>query len=56
MGEAAGSADRELVPMLDTWDAKANQLKNSWTELVSDIADTSFIKGGLDFATSALIT
>ena len=54
MGEAAGSADRELVPMLDTWEAKANQLKNSWTELVSDIADTSFIKGVLDFATSAL--
>lgn len=50
MGVAAGSADNEVSIMLDTWDAKANILKNTWTEFISHIADTSMIKGGLDVA------
>lgn len=51
MGAAAGSADQEVSVMLDTWDAKANILKNTWTEFVSNMADTSLIKGGLDVIT-----
>lgn len=51
MGVAAGSADQEVSVMLDTWDAKANILKNTWTEFVSNMADTSPIKGGLDVIT-----
>lgn len=51
MGVAAGSADQEVSVMLDTWDAKANILKNTWTEFVSNMADTSLIKGGLDVIT-----
>lgn len=46
--ESAGSADKEIEIMLGTWEAKTNQLKNSWTELVSDLVDTSAIKGGVD--------
>lgn len=48
VGTAAGSADRELGVMMDTWEAKTNQLKNSWTELVSNIADTKAIKNTVD--------
>ena len=51
MGVAAGSADQEVSVMLDTWHAKANILKNTWTEFVSNMADTSLIKGGLDVIT-----
>lgn len=51
MGVAAGSADQEVSVMLDTWDAKANILKNTWTEFISNMADTSLIKGGLDVIT-----
>ncbi len=48
IGVAAGSADQEIGIMLDTWDAKANILKNTWTEFVSHLADTGAIKEGLD--------
>lgn len=51
MSTAAGSAEKELSVMLDTWDAKANILKNTWTEFVSHLANTEAIKGGLDTAT-----
>ena len=54
MGVAAGSADQEISVMLDTWDAKANILKNTWTEFVSHVADTSLIKGGLDVITGLI--
>ena len=48
MATAAGSADKEVGVMLDTWENKANQLKNSWTEFVSNFANTEVIKGALD--------
>ena len=54
MKGSVGSADAEIGVMLDTWAAKTNQLKNSWTELVATIADTSLIKGGLDFLTNGI--
>lgn len=56
MKGSVGSADAEIGVMLDTWTAKTNQLKNSWTELVATIADTSLIKGGLDFLTNGIQT
>ena len=45
---SAGSADREMNILLETWNAKTNQLKNSWTELVSNVIDTDLIKNALD--------
>lgn len=50
----AGSALAENEIYLDSWEAKTNQLKSSWTELVATIADTSLIKGGLDFLTNGI--
>ena len=54
MGVAAGSADQEVSVMLDTWDAKANILKNTWTEFISNMVDTSLIKGALDVITGLI--
>lgn len=51
---SAGSADKEIGIMLDTWEAKTNQLKNSWTKLVSDLVDTKIVKGGIDALTLAI--
>lgn len=51
MSTAAGSADDEMGVMLDTWAAKTNILKNTWTEFVSHLIDTSAIKIGLDAVT-----
>lgn len=47
MATAAGSADKEIDIMLDTWEGRANQVKNSWTKLVSSVANTKVIKVGL---------
>lgn len=51
MSTAAGSADDEMGVMLDTWAAKTNILKNTWTEFISHLIDTSTIKIGLDAVT-----
>lgn len=48
MGESAGSADEKVSIMMDTWDAKAKVLTNTWTEFIAHMDDTSAIKGGLD--------
>ena len=50
----AGSALAENEIRLDSWEAKTNQLKASWTELVASIADSSLIKGALDIINAGL--
>ena len=52
--DSAGSADAEVAVMLDTWQAKVNQLSNTWTEFVSHIADTSAIKSAIETLTSLI--
>ena len=54
IAESAGSADKEVGIMLDTWQAKSDILKNTWTKFVADTLDTKLFKGILDFATDAL--
>ena len=51
---SSGSADREVEVMLDTWESKINQLSNTWTSLVSNIVDTSAIKGAIEEITGFL--
>lgn len=48
MSDAAGSADKEITNLLDTWEKKAEQLSNSWTKFVSHILKTDTIKQALD--------
>lgn len=50
----AGSAMQENEIYLDSWEAKTQQIKASWTELVSNIVDTDVIKGALDLVVSTL--
>ena len=52
--DSAGSADKEIAVMLNTWNAKLEQLENTWTKLVSHILDSDTIKGGIDFLKGAL--
>ena len=51
MTTAFGSADKEYQVMMDTWEAKANVLKNTWTEFISILVDTKAIKVSLDVIT-----
>ena len=48
---AAGSADREIENMMDSWSRKVEVLKNTWTEFISNTIDTDWIKGILDALT-----
>jgi TP901 family phage tail tape measure protein len=52
IGGAAGSADKEVSAMLDSWDSKVNILKNSWTNLVQTIIETDTIKDALSDLTT----
>lgn len=51
MKGAAGTADKEIDLMMNSWERKSQVLKNTWTEFIADIVDTNTIKGGLDFLT-----
>jgi TP901 family phage tail tape measure protein len=51
---AAGTADREVGIMLESWNAKAQILKNTWTEFVSHIVNTRAVKGALNVLTGAI--
>ena len=53
-GDAAGAADAKIDVALSGWDAKANQLSNSFTKLFSDVLNGSTIKGGLDVLTTVV--
>lgn len=51
---SAGSADKEVAAMMDSWSKKLEKLKSTWTELVNNTISENFIKGLLDAGTSAL--
>lgn len=56
LGDAAGSADKEVSTMLTSWQSKANILKNTWTDLVQTVAGSDKFKAFLDDVNSALST
>ena len=45
---SAGSADKEVSKMLDSWERKTEVLNNTWTKFVSNMLNTDEIKAGLD--------
>ena len=52
--DSAGSADKEIETMLKTWNAKLEQLENTWTKFVSHVLDSETIKGGIDLLKNSL--
>ena len=54
MKGAAGTADKEIDLMMNSWERKTQVLKNTWTEFIADVVDTSGIKGGLDWLTDLI--
>lgn len=52
MKGAAGTADKEIELMMNSWERKTQKLKNTWTEFITDIVETDTIKGGVDLLTS----
>lgn len=51
---AAGSADREVERAMDSWERKAEVLKNTWTQFVSHIVETDTIKGTITGITDVI--
>ena len=53
--DGVGSAEAELEIYLDSWEAKAKQLQNTWTEFVAEFHTDDAIMGLLDLS-NALLT
>ena len=51
---AAGTADREISIMLDSWNAKTQILKNTWAEFIAKTIDSGLIKWVLDASTAVV--
>lgn len=51
---AMGSADEKTAVYLESWEAKTNILKNTWTEFIANSLNTDAFKGFLDGITFAL--
>ena len=51
---AMGSADQKTEQYLNSWEAKTNILKNTWTEFVAKTLNSDLIKGILDAGTKIL--
>ncbi|MBO7150392.1 MAG: phage tail tape measure protein [Clostridia bacterium] len=52
--QAAGTADAEISTMLESWNAKTQILKNTWTEYISHLVDSKAIKAGIDALTGII--
>lgn len=51
---SAGTADNEISLMMDSWERKTQVLKNTWTELISNIVSTDSVKGAITTLTELL--
>lgn len=52
--DSAGSSDKQFEKTLDSLEAKLNRLSSAWQQFTMGIANSSFIKAGVDFLTSFL--
>lgn len=53
---SAGTADSEISLMMESWERKAQVLKNTWTEFVADFVDSSTFKKAITGLTDAIST
>lgn len=52
--DSAGSSDKQFEKTLDSLEAKLNRLSSAWQQFTMGIANSSFIKAGVDILTSFL--
>ena len=48
---AAGTADKEVSIMLESWNSKVQILKNAWTQFVQSFISSNLVKGGITVLT-----
>jgi len=53
---SAGTADSEISLMMESWERKAQVLKNTWTEFVADFVDSSTFKNAITGLTEVVST
>lgn len=56
IADSAGTADKEIGLMMESWERKTQVLKDSWTKLIADVVSTDFIKGSIDWLTDIVNT
>ena len=49
---SAGTADSEISLMMESWERKTQVLKNTWTEFISDVISTEFMKDTVEGLTA----
>ena len=54
LGYAAGTADKEVATMLESWNAKTEILRNTWTQFISHTLDSRAFKRAIDALTAAI--
>ena len=54
LGRAAGTADNEVSKMRESWNAKTQIIRNTWTEFLTHFINSGTFKAGID-ALSALV-
>ena len=51
---AAGTADREVSIMLDSWESRTQILKNTWTQFISNLVETRDVKNAISALTGVV--
>ena len=49
--KAAGTADKEIGLMMESWERKTQVLKNTWTKFIADIVNSDTMKNGIEAIT-----
>lgn len=49
--KAAGTADKEIGLMMESWKRKTQVLKNTWTKFIADIVNSDTMKNGIEAIT-----
>lgn len=52
--DAAGTADKEIATMLESWNAKTQILKNTWTEFLTHFINSNTMKTVIDALTATV--
>ena len=54
IADAAGSADKEISILMDSWERKTAVLRNTWVDFLSEFIETDTVKSFLDVGIAAI--